>query len=84
MMNKKRKTTSKAKNKKISRQKASKKALARAPKKAAIAIGKRAVARGPLEFLRTEPSVTVFEVVETEVHGESNPEDEDQEEEFGT
>lgn len=84
MMNKKRKTTSKAKNKKINRQKASRKALARAPKKAALSVRKKAVARGPLELVRTEPSVTVYEVVETEVYGESNPAVDDREEEFGT
>ena len=84
MMNRKRKTTSKTKNKKISRQKASNKALARTSKKVARSITKRAVARGPLEFVRTGPSVTVYEVVETEVYGESNPEVEDREEEVGT
>jgi len=84
MMNKKRKTTSKAKNKNISRQKASKKALARAPKKAARAIRETAVARGPLEFVRTKPSLTVYEVLDTEVYAESNSEVEDREEEVGT
>jgi len=31
-----------------------------------------------------EPSVTVYELIETEVYGESSPEVDDQEEEFGT
>jgi hypothetical protein len=84
MMNKKRKTTIKAKNKKMSRQKASKNAVAMAPKKAALSVRKKAVTRGSIEFVRTEPSVTVYEVVETEVYGESNPEVDDREEKFGT
>jgi hypothetical protein len=77
--------TSKAKNKKMSRQTALKKAFARAPKKTLRTTRKRLAAQGPLEFVRTSrPSVTVYELVETDVYGESNPEVDDQEEEFGT
>jgi hypothetical protein len=85
MMTKKRKTTSKPKNKKLSRKAALKKAIARAPKKAVKATHKKLGARPPLEFVRpSQPSVTVYELVETEVYEESNPGTADHDEEFGT
>lgn len=83
MIAKKSRTISKAKSKKTSRRTTSKEAVARAPKKAARAIRKRAAAQGPLEFMQTEPSVTIYEVVETEVYGEPNSEVDDRDE-FGT
>jgi hypothetical protein len=85
MITRKSKTASKAKNKKVSPQKGLKKTMARAPKKTVKAMRERVAARSPLEFVRApEPSVTVYELIETEVYGESSPEVDGQEEEFGT
>jgi hypothetical protein len=78
------KSKSKTKNKKASRRTTSKKAVARASKEAARGIPRRTAAGSPLEFVRSEPSVTIYEVVETEVYGESNSEVDNQGEEFGT
>lgn len=75
MIGKKSRSTSKTKTGKASRQKASRKPVATAPKKAARAIRQRAATATPLEFMRTEPSVTVYEVIETEVYGKSNDQD---------
>jgi hypothetical protein len=77
-----RKTVSKAKNPKISRHSTSKKAIAKVPQNPALARPARETVQGPREFVRTEPSVAVFEIVETEVYAESDTDDRDKE--FGT
>jgi hypothetical protein len=84
MMTKKRKATSKAKNQEMSHQSTTKKVVARTAKKAIRATRKGVAARGPLEFVQTEPLITVYEIVETEMYGGSDSEVDDRETEFGT
>lgn len=83
---KKRKISSKLKNKKISRKRAVKKAAKRVSTKIARTRGKRvkkARIQAPRKaILPSEPSVTVFEIVETEVYTQPDLAIGDQEDEI--
>jgi hypothetical protein len=85
MKTRKRNMRSKARNKTTNRKLAVSKAGGRPPRRIATAARKRVTARGPLEYaVAQEPSVTVYELVETEVYRETSPEADSAEEEFGT